>query len=698
MVFKQLNEMEKQIEDDNKSNFTLELDLEKQVDSLIYDEDDVLNDAKYLENDKSNWSSTSNLLNSNFNNNQNQHNMTTPMPLSNNILTNQKYQTIESEEKINKNNNILTPAHSTTEINKKILGDKNKDKKNEKELNISILGDKYTDTFTGDSNNNMTGNIIPNLNPGPVNLGLKNGKAEKDNFINMTGSNTSSIDFHSNSFELNNINLIRGLYYNQTPNNSLFYNSNYFTNYKRYNKFQQNYSQSQYLREYYSNRKPMNKNNINSTKTFNDMNNNINFSELSSRASVQSLNNIKFDNNNKYNTINNYRNNMYNMRIKMKDDINKSYNDNLKLMLKDQKNSKFIQKKIEEKSPEFLYKLYEQMKNNLFDIMTDQYGNYVIQKFVENCDKILISKMLKKLSHNVNSKTLYEISINNYGTRPLQKMLENLSSNMTQQDINIILNLAKGNVLNLIKDINGNRVMQSIIQNIKNKELLTPIYKEMNENITEIIKTKSGCCVFTKVLLNITERDLNSMVDIIFSNINQLINDEFGNISLKRIIKLNNENYNEKIFNHIKDNITHLSCQKFSSNVIDACLDNITSLKKKTIEKLIENENNIHNLIIDNFGNYIIQNALQNAEEKEFNIIIQQIKKNEKKLKQSQHGKIIYEKLMKNYRNYLIDNKTNKNEIKNSNNDNTIKTKKQKYHNNGVKNKNKFNNNKKNKK
>ena len=280
MVFKQLNEMEKQIEDDNKSNFTLELDLEKQVDSLIYDEDDVLNDAKYLENDKSNWSSTSNLLNSNFNNNQNQHNMTTPMPLSNNILTNQKYQTIESEEKINKNNNILTPAHSTTEINKKILGDKNKEKKNEKELNISILGDKYTDTFTGDSNNNMTGNIIPNLNPGPVNLGLKNGKAEKDNFINMTGSNTSSIDFHSNSFELNNINLIRGLYYNQTPNNSLFYNSNYFTNYKRYNKFQQNYSQSQYLREYYSNRKPMNKNNINSTKTFNDMNNNINFSEI----------------------------------------------------------------------------------------------------------------------------------------------------------------------------------------------------------------------------------------------------------------------------------------------------------------------------------------------------------------------------------------------------------------------------------
>ena len=692
MVIKQLNDIEKQTEDDNKSNFTIELDLEKQVDSLLYDEDDDLNDAKYLENDKSNWSSTSNLLNSNLlNSNQNLHNMTTPMPLSNNILNNKIYHTIENEEKIN-NNNMLTPANSTTEINKKILGDKKNT--NEKELNISILGDKCTDTFTGDSNNNNETGNIPNTKIGDAKL--KNKAGEKENIINITNSNTSSFDFHSNSVDFNNIDLIKELYYNQTPNNSIYYNSNFFKNNKRYNKFQQNYSQSQYLRDYYSNRNQSNKNYIYSAKTFNNMDNNINYSELSSRASVQSLNinnNAKFDYNyNKYNTINNYYPN--NMHIKMKEEQNKSYNnENLKLKLKDQKWSKFIQKKIDEKSSDFLYKFYEQIKNNLFDIMADQYGNYVIQKFVDNCDKKLISKMLKKLSQNVNSKTLYEISINNYGTRPLQKMLENLSSYMTQQDINIILNLAKGNVQNLIKDINGNRVIQSIIQNIKNKEVLTPIYKEMSENITEIIKTKSGCCVFAKVLYNIIEEDLNNIVDIIITNFNQFINDEFGNISLKRIIKLNNENYNTKIFNCIKDNIIQLSCQKFSSNVIEACIDNTTSLKKKTIEKLIENENNIHDLILDQFGNYIVQNALQNAEQKEFDIIIEHIKENEKKLKQTQYGKIIIEKLMKNYKQYLVENKINKNNTKNNN----IKFKKQKHHNNDIKNRNKFNDKKNNK-
>jgi hypothetical protein len=327
--------------------------------------------------------------------------------------------------------------------------------------------------------------------------------------------------------------------------------------------------------------------------------------------------------------------------------------------------------------------------------MTDQYGNHVIQKLVDNCEKKLISKMIKKLSLNISTKTLYEISINNYGTRPLQKMLENLSSNMTQQDIDIILNFVKGNVQNLIKDINGNRVIQSVIQNIKNKEVLAPIYKEMNENIIEINKTKSGCCVFAKVLLNITENDLNPMVDIIVNDINKLVNDEFGNISLKRIIKLNNENYNDKIFHCLKDDIIQLSCQKFSSNVIEACIDNSTSLKKKTIEKIIDNENNINDLILDQFGNYIIQNALQNAEQKEFDIIIRHIKENEKKLKQTQHGKIIYDKLMKNYKQYLFENKGSKNDSKNYNDSNK---KKLKYYSNGLKNKNKFNGTKKNKK
>ena len=100
-------------------------------------------------------------------------------------------------------------------------------------------------------------------------------------------------------------------------------------------------------------------------------------------------------------------------------------------------------------------------------------------------------------------------------------------------------------------------------------------------------------------------------------------------------------------------------------------------------------------MIFDQYGNYIIQNALQNVEKNEFDIIIRLIKENEKKLKQTSHGKIIFEKLMRNYKKFLVEN-TNKQDV---NNNNLIKNKKSDYfNNNGKKNKNKYNGNKKNKK
>ena len=55
-------------------------------------------------------------------------------------------------------------------------------------------------------------------------------------------------------------------------------------------------------------------------------------------------------------------------------------------------------------------------------------------------------------------------------------------------------------------------------------------------------------------------------------------------------------------------------------------------------------------------------------------------------------GRVIYEKLMKNYKQYLIDDKSEKSDGKINN-----KNGKNKKHNNGNKNKNKFGGNKKNK-
>jgi flagellar biosynthesis regulator FlbT len=329
-------------------------------------------------------------------------------------------------------------------------------------------------------------------------------------------------------------------------------------------------------------------------------------------------------------------------------------------MIKSQSGSKSIQKKIEEKQNEFTTKLYEQIKNNLVEIINDQYGNYVIQKLVEHCDKKIISLMLKKLYYGNNGENnfknyLLEISINPYGTRALQKMLENLGNNMTEEDINILLKFSQGNIYQMMKDINGNHVIQSIIENIKNKDHLTPIYKEICDNIVNIMKTKSGsCCVFPKILNNINEEDSDKMINCIIDNIEKLINDENANFAIQKIIKLNKNVYNNKIYNYLQDKIVKLSIQKFSSNVIETFIMNIPSFKDKIIGKIIES-NSIINLLSDKFGNYIIQKSLSNANSDDFNNIIKIIKSNIKLIKQSSHGKKIYEKLIKSYKQLAAD-------------------------------------------
>ena len=666
--------------------------MEKQVGLLIEErEDDDLNDLNDAKLNSENEDSNLSLSILKLSNNQ--HNKTTP---SNKMLYNNNNES-EDKSSINMNitgNNTFKNNPSSSIFNNCIKSDKgitnilNSNIDIRKFSSSSLYNDKttqdnYTKTYSINNITNMTNRT--NFYNGYGIMNLKHGtniNSNKMRFNNKNYGINQSYDFHYNSLGLHNMKYYNNQYQiNNNNNTQIFSNYNPMNN----NVFSQININNELKSNQYENFNFQQNNNFincqNPNPNSNNNNyyfNNFNKSQLS-QLSLNSLNNTNNTNksnknknmNNKNNNINNMNN--YNNKINYKKEKIKNYNEKLILMIKSQNGSKSIQKKIEEKQNDFTSKLYEQIKNNLLEIINDQYGNYVIQKLVENCDKKIISSMLRKLSYsqNIDNKffnnniilnNLYEISINRYGTRALQKMLDNLSSSMTEEDINIILKFCKGNVYSMIKDINGNHVIQSIIENIKNKDYLSVIYKEMTENIVNILKTKSGsCCVFPIVLDNINDDDLDIMVNVIIDNIDKLINDENGNFSIQKIItKLNENVYNSRIFNYIQDKIIKLSVQKFSSNVIETFLITIPIYKDKIISKLKEN-NNIINLLLDKYGNYIVQKALSYANVDDFNIMIKYIKNNIKALKQNSHGKKIYEKLIKNYKQYLVDEDNSEN-------------------------------------
>ena len=300
------------------------------------------------------------------------------------------------------------------------------------------------------------------------------------------------------------------------------------------------------------------------------------------------------------------------------------------------------------------------MKHHLYDIINDQYGNYVIQKYLDYCDKKILSAILKQL-FKYNEKAIYEISINKYGTRALQKLLEKISNYIKEEEVEIIQKSIKGNITSMIKNINGNHVIQSLIENMKNKDIIDFLYKEINQNLIEILKTKPGYCVFLKIMKYFSNEYVNNIFENVLKNIDKLINDEYGNFIIQTIININNKNYNYRIYNYIKDKIIQLSSQKFASKVIECCMaDSI--IKNKIIKKIIEG-NNIKELILDKYGNYIIQKSLTYFKDNEeiFFAIINNIKKNKDILKNGdEFGKKIYDKIKKSYGQYLENNKVKK--------------------------------------
>ena len=665
-----------------KSNFSFDSELEKQVGLLTEEEeDDDLNEAKLvnLENDDSNWSSLSVLKLSN------QHNMTTPVnkmiyynESEDKSIFNSKMNITENNTKNNVPTSMICNCKNTNNYNNVIKN--NFDMR--KLSSSSLYNDKTQDnhTKTNSINNYTKTNSINNYTKTNSINNITNFTNKTNNMINNTygiWNLKHGFNLNFNKIPLNNINYninqSYDFHYNPCSLGLGFQNIKNFNNYHGMNNNTQIYSGP-----YHNNNSILDNININNelksnyyennTINFpqnnfiniNNMNLKSNFFYLNnfnkSQLSMNSLHSLNSSNKNK----SNIKTNQKNYNGKNNPNKSKNYNEKLVLMIKSQSGSKSIQKKIEEKQNEFTTKLYEQIKNNLVEIINDQYGNYVIQKLVEHCDKKIISQMLKKLYYGNNGENnfknnLLEISINPYGTRALQKMLDNLGNNMTEEDINILLKFSQGNIYQMMKDINGNHVIQSIIENIKNKDHLTPIYKEICDNIVNIMKTKSGsCCVFPKILNNINEEDSDKMIICIIDNIEKLINDENANFAIQKIIKLNKGVYNNKIYNYLQDKIVKLSIQKFSSNVIETFIMNIPSFKDKIIGKIIES-NSIINLLSDKFGNYIIQKSLSNANSDDFNNIIKIIKSNIKLIKQSSHGKKIYEKLIKSYKQLAAD-------------------------------------------
>ena len=290
--------------------------------------------------------------------------------------------------------------------------------------------------------------------------------------------------------------------------------------------------------------------------------------------------------------------------------------------------------------------------------MEHQFGNYVIQKLFE----ILIYQENKALFKEVISiiskkDRLYELSINNYGTRVIQKTLEKLTDNnyskieTPELDFHI-KNLISKHLYDLCCDKNGNHVYQKLLKAFysekDNKNDF--LYDYLSDIALDVALLQQGATIFTTALSLSNYKQKEKVCLKIINNIDKLVNDKYGNYSVQAIInKLEKENnLIEPIYVYISDNIVELSKQKCSSNVIDTFIMKKDDFSKRLVNDMIA-KNVIPDIIKDQFGNYVIQKAMSICDSETFNKIVEQIRPIIPELLESNIGKKVYDKLSQQY-------------------------------------------------
>ena len=371
---------------------------------------------------------------------------------------------------------------------------------------------------------------------------------------------------------------------------------------------------------------------------------------LQRRYSNNSMNlNIGYNLLNQKNILNNNENNQKKVELKEEDP---------NYFLKDQLYCRQIQAKLESNvnNNNYSYEFYENIKNQLIEIIEHQFGNYVIQKFLSNLIIQENKKIFTQIFLDIKEK-LYDICVHNYGTRVIQKTLEKLDNGNyikieTDSLDEIIQNLISNHLYDLCCDKNGNHVYQKLLR-IFPKEKNNFFFENLIKISYPVSIIQQGATLLQNTFDYSNKEQQEKLSMSIAENIDKLINDKYGNYTLQTLIKLNNKKLTEKIYDFIQKNLLQLSKEKFSSNVIDKCIvkDNINS--NNLIKTMIES-NIIKDIITDQYGNYVVQKALAISDKEICEKIIKQIKPIINDLQKTNIGKKIYEKLVANYGEYLV--------------------------------------------
>ncbi|GAA5859486.1 hypothetical protein JCM8547_006845 [Rhodosporidiobolus lusitaniae] len=307
-------------------------------------------------------------------------------------------------------------------------------------------------------------------------------------------------------------------------------------------------------------------------------------------------------------------------------------------LCKDQFGCRYLQKKLEDGNPEHRDMIFNEIFPHFAELMTDPFANYLAQRLLEHATDEQRDALIESISGE-----LVSISLNMHGTRAVQKMIDYLSTQRQVQSLILALNL---NVVTLIKDLNGNHVIQKCLNALPPEDNQF-IYNAVATHCIEVATHRHGCCVLQRCIDHASESQRIQLVTEITYNSLTLVQDAFGNYVVQYVLDLNDNRFIEAIVRQFLGNVSALSAQKFSSNVVEKCIRVADATGRRAIIDELLVKQRLERLLRDSFANYVVQTALDYAEPAQRAQLIETIRPILPMIRNTPYGKRIQSKIQR---------------------------------------------------
>ncbi|KAL8168116.1 hypothetical protein V2J09_009615 [Rumex salicifolius] len=298
--------------------------------------------------------------------------------------------------------------------------------------------------------------------------------------------------------------------------------------------------------------------------------------------------------------------------------------------------SRFIQQKLENCSAMEKASVFKEVLPHATKLMTDVFGNYVIQKLFEYGT----SEQRKELANQMQGEIL-SLSLQMYGCRVIQKALEVIE---LEQKAELVHEL-DGHVLRCVRDQNGNHVIQKCIESIP-LEKVDFVISAFHGHVANLSMHPYGCRVIQRVLERCKDGSQSQfIIDEILESVCILAQNQYGNYVTQHVLERGKSEERIQIIKKLAGQVVQMSQHKFASNVVEKCLEyGDTEGQEFLIQEIIGMDETNDSLLVmmkDQYANYVVQKILDLCTDSQRDLLKERIKIHLNALRKYTYGKHI---------------------------------------------------------